>query len=152
MHKIILIGSGNVAHHLGLALYDAGHQILQVISRSKANAEALAQKVNADPETDFKKIKQADFAIVAVNDDAIIEVASKIKNMPVAHTSGSLSIEHVAVFYPLQTFSKDLSLDIKAIPFCISAKDESFKNTLIMVAKSISNKRKSNKLIYTKCK
>ena len=140
MHKIVLIGSGNVAHHLGLALHDAGHQILQVISRSKVNAEALAQKINADPETDFKKIKQADFAIVAVNDDAIIEVASKIKNMPVAHTSGSLSIEDVAVFYPLQTFSKGLSLDIKGIPFCISAKDESFKNTLIMVAKSISNK------------
>ena len=136
MHKIVLIGSGNVAHHLGLALHDAGHQILQVISRSKVNAEALAQKINADPETDFKKIKQADFAIVAVNDDAIIEVASKIKNMPVAHTSGSLSIEDVAVFYPLQTFSKGLSLDIKGIPFCISAKDE----TLIMVAKSISNK------------
>ena len=59
MQKIVLIGSGNVAHHLAQGLYDAGHQILQVISKNKANASALAQKVNADFESDLGKIKRA---------------------------------------------------------------------------------------------
>lgn len=140
MQKIILIGSGNVAHHLAQALYDAGHQILQVISKKKTSALALAKKVNADSASDFRNIKKADFAIVAVNDDAIAEVVGKIKKMPVAHTSGSVSVENTAVFYPVQTFSKDIPLDLKEIPFCISAKDKAFEKTLIQVAESISNK------------
>ncbi len=140
MQKIVLIGSGNVAHHLAQALDDAGHQILQVISKNKANASALAQKVNADSASDLGKIKKADFAIVAVNDDAIAEVVSKIKKMPVAHTSGSVSVENTAVFYPVQTFSKDISLDLKEVPLCVSSKDKAFEKTLIQVAKSISNK------------
>ena len=44
-------------------------------------------------ETDIGKIKQADFAIIAVNDDVIAAVTSQIEYMPFAHTSGSVSIE-----------------------------------------------------------
>ncbi len=139
MKKIILIGAGNVAHHLGISLFGAGHQIIQVISKNENNARALAEKVNADFGTDIRKIKKADFAIIAVNDDAITSVAFQIKNMPFAHTSGSISIENGGVFYPLQTFSKNIPLDLKKVPFCISAKDIDFENTLLEVAKSISN-------------
>ena len=39
MKKIILIGSGNVAYHLGHAFCNAGHQIVQVISKSETNAK-----------------------------------------------------------------------------------------------------------------
>ena len=140
MKKIILIGSGNVTHHLGHAFCNAGHQIVQVISKSKTNAKVLAQKLNADFETDIGKIKQANFAIIAVNDDVIAAVTSKIENMPFAHTSGSVSIEKAGVFYPLQTFSKEVFLDVKEVPFCISAEDKVFETTLLEVANSISNK------------
>lgn len=140
MQKIVLIGSGNVAHHLAQALYDAGHQIRQVISQNKTNAVALAKKVNADFATDLGKIQKADFAIVSITDDAIAEVVSKVQKMPVAHTSGSVSVENAGVFYPVQTFSKGVSLEIKEVPFCISAKDKSFEKMLIGVAESISSK------------
>lgn len=139
MEKIILIGAGNVAHHLGRSLFGAGHQIIQVISKNENNARALAEKVNADFGTDIRKIKKADFAIIAVNDDAITSVAFQIKNMPFAHTSGSISIENGGVFYPLQTFSKNIFLNMKEVPFCISAGDKDFENTLLEVVKSISN-------------
>lgn len=139
MRKIILIGSGNVAHHLGHAFCNAGHQIVQVISRSETNAKVLAQKLNTDFETDIGKIKQADFSIIAVNDDSITAVTSEIENMHFAHTSGSVSIENGGVFYPLQTFSKDVLLDVKEVPFCISAEDKVFEATLLEVANSISN-------------
>ena len=45
----------------------------------------------------------------------------------------------LGVFYPLQTFSKNIPLDLKKVPFCISALDKSFENTLLEVANSISN-------------
>ena len=139
MKKIILIGAGNVAHHLGCALCSAGHQILQVISKSETNAKYLAEKLNADFEPDIRKINEADFAIIAVNDDAISFVAKQIKNMPFAHTSGSVCLKDGGVLYPLQTFSKSVSVEIKKVPFCISAGDKDFENTLLEVAKSISN-------------
>ena len=139
MKKIILIGAGNVAHHLGSALCCVGHQIIQVISKNENNARALAERVNADFGTDITNIKRADFVLIAINDDAIASVAAQIKNMPFAHTSGSVSIENGGVFYPLQTFSKSVSVEIKKVPFCITAVDKSFENTLLEVAKSISN-------------
>ena len=139
MKKIILIGSGNVAHHLGLSLFGAGHQIIQVISKTQNSAKRLAEKLNAELETDITKIRKADFVIIAVNDDTVAAVASQIKNMPFAHTSGSVCLENGGVFYPLQTFSKNIPLDLEKVPFCISAKDIDFENTLLEVAKSISN-------------
>jgi len=139
MKKIILIGAGNVAHHLGLSLFGAGHQIIQVISKTQNSAKRLAEKLNTDFGTDITNIKRADFVLIAINDDAIASVAAQIKNMPFAHTSGSVSIENAGVFYPLQTFSKNIPLDLKKVPFCISALDKSFENTLLEVANSISN-------------
>ena len=139
MKRIILIGAGNIAHHLGISLFGAGHQILQVISKSETNAKRLAEKLNAEFETDITKIRKADFVIIAVNDDTVAAVASQIKNMPFAHTSGSVCLKNGGVFYPLQTFSKSVSVEMKKVPFCISAKDIDFENTLLEVAKSISN-------------
>ena len=139
MKKIILIGSGNVAHHLGLSLFGAGHQIIQVISKTQNSAKRLAEKLNAELETDITKIRKADFVIIAVNDDTVAAVASQIKNIPFAHTSGSVCLKNGGVFYPLQTFSKSVSVEMKKVPFCISAGDKNFENTLLEVAKSISN-------------
>lgn len=44
--KIVLIGAGNVATHLGQALAKAGHQITQVYSRTEASAKELAEKLS----------------------------------------------------------------------------------------------------------
>ena len=40
--KIVLVGAGNVATHLGTALRDAGYAVLQVFSRTEESASALA--------------------------------------------------------------------------------------------------------------
>ena len=140
MKKIILIGSGNVAWHLGHALFEVGHQIVEVISKTNKNAKLLAKKLNTNWQTDLSKIKQADFAIIAVNDDAIMQVVEELKDIPFAHTSGSMTISKAGVFYPLQTFSKKIPLKIKEIPFCISADNKDLEVLLFDVAKSISNK------------
>jgi predicted dinucleotide-binding enzyme len=38
--KIVLIGSGNIATHLGKAFSDAGHQIVQVYSKTLESKQA----------------------------------------------------------------------------------------------------------------
>ena len=45
MEKIVLIGAGNVATHLGMALQKSGHDVMQVYSRTEESARALADKL-----------------------------------------------------------------------------------------------------------
>lgn len=55
--NIVLIGAGNVATHLGIALAKAGHRITQVYSRTAASASELTQKLNTLLEHDVKAVK-----------------------------------------------------------------------------------------------
>lgn len=48
MNKIVIIGSGNVASHLALALTVAGNEIIQVYSRDLFHAQSLAQRVDEE--------------------------------------------------------------------------------------------------------
>ena len=146
MKNIILVGSGNVATHLGIALQNCNYKIVQVYSKSIENAKKLAQKLNTNFTNDLTQLKTADLIIVSVNDDAISTVLSKLKNTAIVHTSGSIGIDvfkpnfsDFGVFYPLQTFNKDIELTISEIPFCIEGNSKAFEKELIEIAKKLSN-------------
>lgn len=143
MAQISMIGAGNLASHLSLALQDAGHEIVQLFSRTANTAAPLAQKLNCSFTTNLKELKKSDLAIIAVSDDVISEVASQIA-LPMVHTSGTKGMEILnkngicGVFYPLQTFSKNKEIDFQKIPICIEASNKKFEKTLTEIAKSIS--------------
>jgi len=129
--KIVFIGSGNVATHLAIAFRAMGADILQVWSKDGKNAGILAALTKAEPISTWEALDlNADYYIIAVNDRAIPMVASQLKGVKgiVLHTSGATSIDALAgigsgygVLYPLQTFSRTKSLDLKQVPFCIEA-------------------------------
>ena len=146
MKNIILLGSGNVATHLGIALKNSNYSIVQVYSRIIENAKVLASKLDANFTNDLSKLKSADLIIVSINDDAILSVLSQIKNTAIVHTSGSIGLNifkeqfsNYGVFYPLQTFKKEVDIDISEIPFCIEGNSIEFENQLIKIAKTFSN-------------
>ena len=146
MKNIILLGSGNVATHLGIALKNSNYTIVQVYSKSIKNAKILANKLDAHFTNDLSKLKSADLIIVSINDDAILSVISQIKNTAIVHTSGSIGLNvfkeqfsNYGVFYPLQTFSKEVDINISEIPFCIEGNSIEFENQLIEIAKALSN-------------
>jgi predicted short-subunit dehydrogenase-like oxidoreductase (DUF2520 family) len=146
MKNIILVGSGNVATHLGIALQNCNYKIVQVYSRSIENAKKLAQKLNTNFTNDLTQLKTADLIIVSVNDDAISTVLSKLKNTAIVHTSGSIGMDvfepnfsDFGVFYPLQTFNKEIELAISEIPFCIEGNSKAFEKELIEIAKNLSS-------------
>jgi len=137
--KIVLIGSGNVATHLGKALVRKGQSVSQVWSRERNHAEDLARQLQNSTPFPVEYIDQwemldrdADFYLICVLDQAISQV---IQSLPlglsgiVAHTSGSTDLtvfSHYSgaygVFYPLQTFSKNKDLiDFKEIPLGLEA-------------------------------
>ncbi|WP_207535143.1 Rossmann-like and DUF2520 domain-containing protein [Desertivirga arenae] len=146
--KITLLGSGNVATHLGKALQEKGHTIVQVWSRSIENAIELATQLLAEGVNTFEAIlPDADVYIIAVSDTAIGDIAKAFpfRDKLLVHTSGTTGLEvlesaseRIGVFYPLQTFSKQRPLNFKIIPIAIEARDIQIENVLRDLASSIS--------------
>lgn len=146
MIRITIIGSGNVAQHLIKAFTKSdGIEIGQVFSRKK---ESLIHLIDSDKiVTDFLDLKEADLYVISITDDAISEVSGLLpfQNQLVVHTSGTSSIAILnsknrrGIFYPLQTFSKNKTVDFSIIPICLEAENDTDYNVLETVAKSISN-------------
>ncbi len=145
--KISIIGAGNVATQLALALRKAGHTIVQICNRSNDAGEELAKTVGATFTADFKSIEDAELYIIAVKDDAIADVASQLKKKGsiIVHTSGtktadilSFSSDTYGVFYPLQTMTKLSKVDFSNIPILIEGSNVETRKVLSKLAKTLS--------------
>lgn len=150
MIKLCVIGSGNVAQHLIVALQNSifnGTEIELVQVHSKVIAR-VSHLINFNKITsDWKTLAEADLYIIAVSDGAISSVSEQIpfKNKLVVHTSGAVSVDKLSsnnrkgVLYPLQTFSKKRSLNFKNIPICLESQNASDFQLLQKVAQSLSD-------------
>ncbi|NEU08431.1 DUF2520 domain-containing protein [Flavihumibacter sp. R14] len=148
--EIILLGSGNIATHLGKALKMAGQNITQVWSRQYDKATELGDAVGARAVKELSEISSsAALYILAVNDDAIRTVAEqlKISGGLLIHTSGSTGLdildgisERTGVFYPIQTFSKSKAVDLRKVPIAVEGNSTEVTNTLHSLASRVSEK------------
>ena len=144
--RIAVIGSGNVATHLATAV----EGVVQICSPNLANATALAEKVGCDATNSPSGLADADIYIVAVKDDAIATVLESVptrcRKALWMHTSGSvgksvfdgLGYDRYGVFYPLQTFSKSVDLDMSRVPFFIEGSDKRTTDEIRQLALSVS--------------
>ena len=134
---VAIVGKGNVGSHLYKMLQTTPCNVTSVDSRT---LEGLTS--------------DADYIILAVSDSAIGDVASKLSASMngfkgiVAHTAGSVSQEVLAryfsrygVFYPLQTFSKNVAIQsYRDIPFFVEGNSRKTEKNLAHLALSISDK------------
>jgi predicted short-subunit dehydrogenase-like oxidoreductase (DUF2520 family) len=146
MIKVSIIGSGNVAQHLIQAFQlNSQIELVQVVARDIKKVAHLLDSNRVI--SDYTQLQEADLYIIAVSDDAIAEVslALPFENRLIAHTSGTVGLDVLnsknrpAVFYPLQTFSKDKPIDFKSVPVCLEAENETDVQILKQLAHSISN-------------
>ena len=145
MIKVVILGAGNVATHFFKAFKKAENvEVIQVYNRSEASLEVF--KSNTQTTSDLAQLKNADVFLVCVKDDAIEALISQLSNIDgiVAHSSGSVplsaSAKRNAVFYPLQTFSKQTEVNFKEIPICIETSAAEDLPVLKQLAHSISEK------------
>lgn len=145
MIKVVILGAGNVATHFFKAFKKAENvEVIQVYNRSEASLEVF--KSNTQTTSDLAQLKNADVFLVCVKDDAIEALISQLSNIDgiVAHSSGSVplsaSAKRNAVFYPLQTFSKQTEVNFKEIPICIETSVAEDLPVLKQLAHSISEK------------
>lgn len=147
MISVVIIGYGNVAHHLINAFSEAKKvNLIQIYNRSIKKIEHLKEKKNIT--NNLQDLKKANIYIISVSDDAIEEVSSKIdiENAFVVHTSGATSIQKLkntgrkGVFYMLQSFSKNKKVDFNKIPFCLETENKADLLLLEELASSIGKK------------
>lgn len=146
--RVVLIGSGNVATHLGKALFHSEYNVVQVYSRNKANAELLANELECEATDNLQLLEEADIYLLSVKDDALPAVLKEMgpKAGLLIHTSGTLPLElirpfalHTAVVYPLQTFSKHKALDFLQIPIFTEASGPESAQMVNALANAISD-------------
>lgn len=133
--SVTIVGAGNVATHLALALASRGVAVQGICSRTMASASALAHRVGAVASDSLATMAEADVYLLAVKDDALAEIAaswpSARRGGVVLHTAGSIAMDviapataHYGVLYPMQTFTKDNAVDYSRVTCFIEGNDE----------------------------
>ena len=143
-----IVGSGNVATHLAIALHNAGCTIRQVLSRNFEHAQILARRVDAQPINQWQRLDEdADVYLFAVTDDALYDLALDLRlpDALVIHTSGTtplsvlkpLSRRHGVLWSP-QTFVRDIAMDYSRLPLCIEGSSPAVADDIHDLASLIS--------------
>ena len=148
LESIVIIGSGNVAESLALAVAGSGLRLVQIFARNAARAQEVAVAAGCGWASRPEELAAADLYLLAVSDRAVAEVAAALPfpdHAAVAHTAGSVPLEALpakfarrAVFYPLQTFTQGRRVDFRDIPLFIEASTPALQTELETLARRIS--------------
>ncbi len=146
--KIAIVGAGNVASFFAKKFATAGFTIVSIHSKNLAHAQSLASEVQAIASNTLSTISSdIDYLIFAVSDDALKASVAEVpasNNFCWLHTSGATSKEIFAaktnqygVFYPLQTFTKSVSLSQSVFSVLIESSSEEIQQALEKLAAQI---------------
>jgi predicted short-subunit dehydrogenase-like oxidoreductase (DUF2520 family) len=149
---IVLIGAGNVAHHIAESFAkNAEATLVQVFNhRLTKQAKDFAGSFHVPIVSTYNKLeKNADIYILCVKDSALPEVAAELSALKlqgiVLHTSGSVDMDvlkrashKTGVYYPLQTFSKNSPVDWKRTPILVEANSAATLKQITKIAASVS--------------
>ncbi len=150
-NRIVLVGAGRIATHLGRRFRAKNLPLVQVLNRSAEAAQALADEWQitwSDKWSDI--VPEADWVILAVRDDAIAEVGRQVAayapHALFTHTSGATPgavlapyCRRYGVFYPLQSFSAEHVPLWSKVPFCVDAHEAEDLVLLKKIAKTVGN-------------
>lgn len=146
MITVNLLGSGNVGTHLFKAFSNASNvSVNQWYSRNLKSIQSFQNEVSLCD--DLSSLDETDILVLAVSDDAVATVSEQLPttNGLVVHTSGSVNIHDLdkrhrrGVFYPVQTFSKEVTVDFSQVPLCIEALEKDDYQLLKSVASAIGS-------------
>ena len=133
--KTVLIGAGNLATRLAVALHEKRLTPACVYSRTEMSARQLSEQLpHCAYTTELNSIPtDGDLYIFAVKDSVLPDLLARMpaNNGLWVHTAGSVDCEifrpysaRYGVFYPMQTFSKEREVAFDNIPLFIEANSE----------------------------
>ena len=150
--KIALVGAGRVATNLAPALQQSGAEVVEVWSKSRSSAEALADRIGCKARWAALDglTREADLYVIAVKDAVLTDVIRQLhvgrEDALMVHTAGSMPLSVFAdaghrrggVFYPMQTFSKERAVDFSQVHFFVEAALESDVALLTSLASALT--------------
>lgn len=148
--RIVIIGAGNMATQLAIALDNAHCKIVQIYNRTLAAADALRRQLQQEVSiTDYisEICHDATLYLFSVSDNALPGLIDKIQGNDALwiHTAGSMESEifrdktpHYGVLYPMQTVHKSRKTDWRGVPIFIEASDEQAGKRIEALATHIS--------------
>lgn len=145
--KLTIIGAGNVGTHLALKLREQDYSIIQIYSRKRAKAKALADRCEAEAIADLSELNSnADLYLFAIPDDTLPDLAQQVQlvDKVVAHTSGAAesdALKSVSAFcgviYPMQSFTRTAEAPA-GFPVIVHSALDPVEKILTKVATSLS--------------
>jgi len=166
---IALIGAGNLATALGLALRQAGYRIDEIVARpgSLARGRRLARRLQARAVTGSNARLSADIIWFCVNDDAIRTSAEEYapatgwKGKIGLHSSGALASDELGVLkrrgaavasaHPMMTFVAGKAAGVSGVAFALEG-DAAAVKAARKIAEDLGGHpfqiRKENKVLY----
>ena len=132
--SVAIVGTGNVARAMAVALHHAGVRVTEIIGRDTQKTAKLAHKVKASA-ADLANAKiDAKVVWICVSDGAIAQVAKRLAKLPVKwrgktilHASGALAAADLAPlkkfgaftasFHPMNTFVAGENAMLAGTPF-----------------------------------
>jgi predicted short-subunit dehydrogenase-like oxidoreductase (DUF2520 family) len=137
--RIAIVGAGNLAGALAVALRESGYRLEQIIARGRAaslrRARRLAREVGAQAVIATRAQIQAQIVWLCVPDGAIAEAAKSLvgatdwKGKVALHSSGALTSDELAVLrkhgaavasvHPMMTFVRGSRPMLAGVPFAI---------------------------------
>jgi len=150
IRSIVIVGTGNVATHLGFAFINAGIAVNGIVARNIEAANQLSQHLNNAPVYHLgADLPKADAYLIAVKDDAIYTVASKIasKETLLIHCSGAtnsnvLDIKgnNYGVIWPMQTLTKANSISLHQTLIAVYGNTPAVEADLVNLMQLISTR------------
>lgn len=147
--KTVLMGTGNIAWHLGQRLHGSGTPIHALYGRDPEKARQLAEAWQTTACSSWDALPDdGDVYLFALSDSAYTEVLREFpyRNRLMVHTSGTLPLSlfeeltpHRGVLYPFQSCTKGRELRSGRLPLCLEASDDTSLHTLNILAGSISD-------------
>ena len=150
--RVVLVGAGNMATAIAVAMAKAGNVPVAVWSRTAESAQMLAERVGTKWCCDIESLPQADVVIISIVDSALREVAAmvaaKCPNAIILHTAGSVPMsalhecgaKRYGVLYPMQTVNKNNVVPLEDVTVFVEACDDAVAEEIDALARTISNK------------
>lgn len=144
--RVLLIGTGRMAYHLGHAMVKSKANVVGVAGRNSERLADLARFLDRPAFRLDRALPEADLVLVATSDDSIGAVAGALPaaNAVIAHTAGAMSLDvlaphaHRGAVWPIQTLSHGAPIDLADVPMVVDSNSEVAREAMLRLARTIS--------------